>query len=461
MAKTTFAGRQVFTAAHANALNNPQFVVDEGGEEFDGQHLRLRDASLSNDATQIKGRVNTFFDMFRVTAGTGLSVNVVGGVYTLDTGIAATIASTTLSLPASSTSYVFINSTGAIATSTIIPVRWVPLAIVTTSAAAVTLVVDQRERFKLSPIARAIPTFGGNGAEGDLTISSNTTLSGVRYVRNFTVNAGVTLTVTGFAHIKASGTVNIQGAIVTQPLLSGGRRTAASLPASAVILGDSGFGSGSASGPNTSPASAYFYTPFTPYNASGGSSSFLRIGSAGGADVTSAGGGLAGGGLFIEAAGAVSISGTITADGGNATAVGSMNAFNSTEISCTGATGGTGGVIWIASLTSIVATAAATFNARGGNSSAPFRVNGAAAINGCGGSSGGYCVFLSPATSINAGATLSVAGGQGGTGITGTGSVGAIAGSSFAGVGGVQGTSGGSGTNGGAGQIIQQNILPI
>jgi hypothetical protein len=55
-----------------------------------------------------------------------------------------------------------------------------------------------------------------------------------------------------------------------------------------------------------------------------------------------------------------------------------MNAFNSTEISCTGATGGTGGVIWIASLTSIVATAAATFNARGGNSSAPFRVNGAA-----------------------------------------------------------------------------------
>lgn len=56
-----------------------------------------------------------------------------------------------------------------------------------------------------------LPLFG-DGSDGDVTISSNTTLSRDMYYRNLTVNGGVTLTTAGYA-IWVSGTATITGTI--------------------------------------------------------------------------------------------------------------------------------------------------------------------------------------------------------------------------------------------------------
>lgn len=461
MPKTTFIPGTPIKSAWLNAIQNLTFddLVEDG-------HLpRLANDALSNTPGNLKPEWTAFRDEHKVTAAAGLNINYTGGGYTIDTGLKLTIAPGTLALPPSSVSYVFIDNAGTVGSSTIIPSRWCVLAQVSTNANAVTAVFDLRERLKYAPVARAIPVFGGGGYEGDLIISTNTTISGssVRFLRNFTVNAGVTLTVTGgMLYIKASGNVNIQGTIVISPVVAGGAGFSGSTASPYLFAGEPGAGIGRAGGHNIGPSPAYPYQLYTT-SSSGGSSGLVRMLAAGGsADITIARGGLGGGSIFIEAAGTITVSGTITADGGGATAPSIINPSSvSQDVMCTGACGGTGGVIWLASLISIVATAAATFSCRGGNSSIAAKTNIAAGVDGAGGSSGGYQVFQAPSVSINAGATTNVSGGVGGAGVAGTGYLGSVSGSSFANMGGVKGSNGAAGTSGGVGQIIQQSFSPI
>jgi len=55
--------------------------------------------------------------------------------------------------------------------------------------------------------------FGGTGVLGDATISSNTTISGVKHYNNLTVNAGVTLTCESGTIILVKNTLTVNGLI--------------------------------------------------------------------------------------------------------------------------------------------------------------------------------------------------------------------------------------------------------
>ncbi len=68
----------------------------------------------------------------------------------------------------------------------------------------------------------AMETLGGPGAVGagsavpfggDVTITVNQNLSGVHYYNNFTLNSGITISVTNILIIKAKGTITIAGTI--------------------------------------------------------------------------------------------------------------------------------------------------------------------------------------------------------------------------------------------------------
>jgi hypothetical protein len=398
MPKTTFTYDTIVPPEWFNATQNLRFVVEP---QNDGEYSLITNAQLSDAAGQIKPEWVGFRDAMRVSAATGLNMTYTGGICTLETGLTQTIAPDTLSLPASSTSYVFINSSGAIVTSTILPTRWCPLASVVTTANSISSITDLRERFKISPIARLVQVFGGSGSEGDWIINTNATIIGsaIRFVRNFTVAAGVTLTITGgVLNVEASGTVDMQGAIVVSPIVAAGSGFAGSIGSPFYFPGEAGTGNGRASGHNTAPKASYPYRRFDASSSSGGSGSVVFNGTAT-CDMGTAQGGPGGGGVFIRAAGSITIGGTITANGGNATPPSITNVTGTGFIFATGAPGGTGGTVELSSATSITVLASATISVRGGNSSAPLRANTTTTgMDGTGASSGGYLAFFAPLT---------------------------------------------------------------
>lgn len=86
--------------------------------------------------------LETVRDEFKVTAAAGLSVNYLGGTVRLSNGTYAVIAPGTIPVPASATSFVFVNASGGVAVSTTRPVDGLELARVTTNATLVTEIVN-------------------------------------------------------------------------------------------------------------------------------------------------------------------------------------------------------------------------------------------------------------------------------------------------------------------------------
>lgn len=85
--------------------------------------------------------------------------------------------------------------------------------------------------------------FGGDGSLGDVTIASNTNLSGVKNYHNLTINTGVVVTVPNFRslHIKCSGSLNLNGKINGSNFQPGGSGGVG------VLTGNGGVGSVGAS----------------------------------------------------------------------------------------------------------------------------------------------------------------------------------------------------------------------
>lgn len=461
MPKTTFSPGSVIDSQWLNAIQNLNFL----GNDVNGSYPPITDDSFSSAAGNVKPEWRTFRDALRVTATsqTGLSISYQGGAITLESGLISTIAPATIVVADNVVTFVFINSAGSVATSTTQPSRWFPMARVTSAGGNVTAIVDLRERFRIAPISRAVAAFGSGGFEGDLTISTNQSLSGVRYLRNFTIDSGATLTVNGgFLQIKASGNITINGIINVAAIVSGGVGITGVLNANVQYFGEPGSGLGRSGGINLPPPLAY------PYQASaglgsGGSVGFIGVGSAGAAQVTSSKAGNGGGAIWLEAAGTITINGTIVCDGSAAIAP-SIGA-TSVSVACSGASGGTGGTIWLGSLTSIQVGAAAVLQVRGGASSPGARANATNTIGGTGGASGGYLVLFSPSTNVNALAQLNVQGGAGSAVLGTVGDsifVGSTSGPSFANSGGGTNLATAQpGTNGGSGQILQFNFTPV
>ncbi|BAZ39388.1 hypothetical protein NIES4101_53410 [Calothrix sp. NIES-4101] len=433
MTKTTFTNGTAVTPEFLNAINNP--VFDDA--DFDGHFPRITDADLSSSPGNVKPEWQAFRDTLKVSAGTGLSASYLGGAIILPSGETSTIAPATVSLTNNATNYVYVRSTGVVEVGLFLPSRCIPLAKIVTVAGAISgAVIDLRPRFAITPLANAIKVFGGSGDEGDYNLASGSaTLDrGFYYYRNFTVAAGATLTISPFARIFCSGTVSIAGTVNISQFSSGG--TSFSTQVIGNIGGLPGSGPGGGSGSSPTGGQAYNYAA-TPYG-SGGGSGFLSITSGSGAIAP---GGRGNGGIWIEAAGAVSVSGAINARGENG-GVGSVSGVGSSS----GGGGGSGGLVLISSLTSITLTGAASIDVRGGNGG-----NGVGNGDGGGGGGGGQVVLISP--TITTTATIQLTGGSKGT-TAGTGSVGGGSGGGFGGAGGGQS----AGSNG---QLITRNILPV
>lgn len=438
MAKTTFVNGSIVSAAFLNSLQ--QIIFD--AQELDGHYPKITNNDLSDAAGQIKPEWTTFRDALRVTAGSGLNVNVQAGSVTLPNDTPFSVAGVTLSLTDNAINYIYINESGQALASTTYPIVALPLARITTAGGTISSsIVDSRPRYRVESQAGAVKIFGGTGDQGDYTLSATETFDkGYYYFRNFTINPGATLTISKFAKIFCSGNVTINGAINITYLASGGAIFATSVIGASGGL--SGSGPGAGSGSNALGGEAYNYAAAT--YGSGGAGGYSNFSSNSGG--TLAGGGRGGGGLWIEAGGAITVGATISARGEN----GGTGVLTTGTGDLSGGGGGSGGLILLSSLKSVVVSPGTTLDVRGGNG------GNAAAGNAKGGygGGGGQVVLISP--SINAtGATISNSGGTAGSN-TGTGALGGGNGGGFGGAGNA-GTSGG----GGAGLTILRNFRAV
>jgi hypothetical protein len=282
---------------------------------------------------------------------------------------------------------------------------------------------------------------------------------GLRRFRNITIGSGAIVNVSpGYLKLQASGTVTIAGTINLSPLIAGGQSFSGVVMPQMQHQANAGQGLGGAAGHNSGPKPAYSFS--AEETGSGGASGFLwNFGlSNAGVNLTSSTGGAGGGTLVIEAAGAISVTGTINCNGGNGTAPTiSIADSGGGSTYLTGGGGGSGGLIWLQSQIGITCSAASTLSVRGGNGGNGGGANlGAGPSQGGGGGGGGWLVFSSPLNQTT-GSTLTVTGGTAGTnqaGGAGVG-VGGSNGGSYAGQG------GGGGSAGSVGQVVPLNFLPI
>jgi len=290
----------------------------------------------------------------------------------------------------------------------------------------------------------------GDGSAGALEVSSTDTF--VEENPQFTdvhIASGVTLYVDSGTVIRCTGSFLNEGTIVVDPYASGAYIGSNASAAYAPPLAAAGFGIAKASG----SIGAFGTNSGTLAGGAGGVSinefsarQILRPGplggSGGGVGLTGTGG--AGGGTFtVIAAGSITNSGTIQADG---------------QSISVGAAGGGGGIIILASQTQVTNSLAGTLSVKGGAGGASFSNVGAS-----GGGGGGFVHLISTSAPVNAG-TINYAGGAAGSnGAVGTVSttprIGGAGGGSCYGAGGIGGNVSSAGTSSGTGAGVDGAFL--
>lgn len=448
MAKTTFANGTVVTAAFLNAINNPVFVDTA---DDDGEIPKITNNNLSTANGQLLPEWQTFRDMLKVSQATSTSISYTAGVVTLANGTQQSInAGTLTSITVSS--YILVREDGTVGSGLVsdgYPSVGVVLAKATASNGVITEITDLRPRFSIGPTGERIRLFGGNGGlngSSDFTSTNGGQLNdGLYYFRNFTVSTGHTITIGQFARIYCSGTFTVQsGATITVT-------TALIHPSARVgLLSNLRYSmEGGVFGPNNN------YSPHQFPIGATGSSGGART--ADGVLTNVSHGGPGGGAIWVEANRAISVSGTITAIGGN----GSGPNTPTGEYISGGGGGGSGGAIMLTSLASITIASTGILSVAGGNGS-----NGSRAIitnsRGYGGSGGGGgWVWLTAPTVTTTGSTIILGGGTPGT----TASNGSASFTEAGGYGGCFGGDGGytsgDGGTGSPGQLITRTYKAV
>ena len=440
MSKTTFVNGTVVTSEWLNSIQNLKF----DDQDFNGHYPRITNDDLSNAPGQIKPEYQGFRDTLKISAGTGLSVSCAGGAFTLPDGAIASIAPQAISLANDATNFIYVAENGTLTTASTYPVISLPLARVTTASGSISgAIVDLRPRFQIAAAANAVKVFGGTGGQGDYTLSTTATFDqGYYYFRNFTINAGATLTISKFARIFCSGTATIAGTINVTTISSGGAAFATGVVGATGGLSGSGPGGGSGSG-GVGNGEAYNYAA-AAYG-SGGAGGYVN--NPAGSAATVAAGGRGGGGLWIEAALRISVTGTIVATGENGGA--GSQGVGASDIS--GGGGGSGGLVLLSSLSSCTVASGATISVRGGNGGNATRGN----ATGGGGGGGGQVVLIGPLLNTT-GATITLSGGTVGNNASpGASPLGGGNGGGFGGGGGI------GNSNGQIGLLILRNFRAI
>ncbi len=224
----------------------------------------------------------------------------------------------------------------------------------------------------------------GDGSDGDVTISSNTTLTRDMFYNSLTVNAGITLNTGGY-RIFVKGTLTNNG-IITNPGGNGGNATSSAVGAAGAAGASGSIGGGGAGAIGTATADASNFS----------------------------GGGGGGGGVVLIVARYIVNNGTISANGGNAgtgyAAIGTLSTYTQygyqggIKTNSFGGPGGASGATTSPFSVSGGAASTVTLPAASetGYRSVPFAVilrlmssPGTLIGGGAGGGSGATCVSLS------------------------------------------------------------------
>lgn len=405
----------------SGSVYTPEIATEMAGITFDdlpqyyGHFAKIADADLSDAPGSIKTRVAGNDLNLKVTAGAGLNALYAAG-RALYANTVFDIAASSVSLVASTTNYVFVGINGlVVSTSALPPIVRALLAIVNTNTTGVVSITDTREGYKLEvikPIAFTVRNFGGRGDSGAfLALGGELLDEGEYYYTDFTVASGRTITVGKLARIYCTGSVNIAGVVnVTTGALGGAAYIINSPNGAGGGLAGQGFGAATGEQPSNP-----YTTLVSPVGSGGCSGGYVFVGSPG--SQQTARGGDGGGGLIMEAAGNISITGTINANGLSGATANTIG--NTTTGAITGASGGgSGGNITLKSLGVIVVSG--TLNVLGGNGGNGVVNNaGLGAEGGCAG--GGGRVYLGAPNINTTGSTINVNGGLAG-GATNVGS---------------------------------------
>ena len=412
---TPFTDGDFFIADLATLAFNQVF---DDQTQYLGHQARLTDSSLSSAAGNVKARLASLADAFLPTVVSGLTINIAAGILVLPNGTNLLKATQNIVVPNNASTFIFGDSSGAITSGTTPPVVRRLIAFVIASGGVVTSLTDLRDlgHRHVQPQANVIRTFGGSSTTDFVATNGQTLGDGEYYFRDFTVGSGVSITVTGFAKIVCSGVVNIAGTVDVTPAGRGAAPLAYYIGNGLVINAGNGQGLGAT-------GSAYSYMA-QPYGSGGNGVVATTNGNGSGISwFWSPPGGGGGGCFWIEAAGAINVSGTIFADGGNGQVAGVNDTQNpvtgvsgSRRCLVSGTGGGSGGFIRLSSTVSVVCTGSSLMTVRGGQGGDAISANmgsGSGMIEGGYGGSGGYVVLGAP--SINTtGATISLLGGLSG-----------------------------------------------
>lgn len=438
MALPTYQLNSIPTPSEFNAFLRPKFTKKATEEEFPGFLRQLTDDQLSDDLPNVKPQWQGFRDELRVTVN-GLTATYNGGFVESAKGrIFQTIAPGSIALANNATNFVFVQNGAVVTNTTGFPLICLPLARITTAGGAASVVLDQRPRFREAFRSDAIKVFGGSGDQGPYSQAGADSLTaGEYYFSTFNVANTASIGITGAARIRASVGVTIAGSIIVAPSITGGRSF--NINAGTTAVGASA-GNGPGAGSGTTPGGGT-YNYLLGFYGSGGASGLITnaVGSPGV-------GGFGGGGLIVESAGDIIVSGTITALGG----VGGPGTLTSGTGNISGSGGGSGGLILLSSLTRIVLTSTSLLDVSGGNGGAAAAGN---AIGG-GGGGGGQVVLIAPVIELNGNIIRN--GGAAGANI-GTGGTGGASGGGFGGNGGA----GSTGQPGTAGILVLRYFLPV
>lgn len=423
------------------AFNAPIF---DGQTQYLGHRVKIQDNELDDNANSLKGRLGAIENGLRVSVVSGLNVSVASGSIRLpDSATNQSVPTTQVSVLDNATSFVFLDALGTVKVSLNPDAIRIMLARVVASAGAISLVEDLRNLAarEVRPIASAIKVFGGSNTTDKVATQNEVFDQGFYYYRNFTVPAGVSISVDKFARFFCSGNIVIDGTVVVSPISSGAAPS--NTPAS-YGGGLSGAGIGAGSGSSNSGGYAYSFGA-QPYGSGGG------LGFSAGTGVIGYGfGGRGGGGLWLEAAGVIEIRGLVAANGED----GQGGSILSGTASISGSGAGSGGTCVLSSLRSVTVFPAATILLKGGRGgNAANNISGASAMGGSGGG-GGQLVLQSPNNNIS-GATIDTSGGARGTDIGTTPS------NLGGGCGGGNGGQGGWQSAGAIGKTILRNFVPI
>lgn len=451
---TPFTEGQVWTPELAYESFQAPYFDDQ--TQYLGHRQRILDSELSNTAGQLKQRFNTIEQALLVSVQSGLTLKYLSGSTILPSGTLTTIASGLVLAPDNTTSYVFVDELGVVKCSSNPPVLNLLLAKVVTVGGAVSDLQDWRNLSvrRIQPKADAVKVFGGSNTTDLVATQGQLFTDGAYYYRNFTVPAGVTITIQQFAKFYCSGRVVIDGTVNITTLASGATGYGTRVygyqgNVGGLSGGGAGAGSGGAGGILFgSSGSPYSYVA-QPYGSGGGLGfAFVTGAATNWMDVGFGSAGSGGGGMLIEAYRDILVTGTIIAKGGDAKVhqIGA-DSFNAGNISGSG--GGSGGLILLSSLVSVTATPTATLNVNGGRGGDGYRQGG----HGLGGG-GGQIVLMSPSNNTT-GAALLFSGGGGG--LPGTTTPNLVVGGTGGGFGGQGGTS----DSGEPGKLILRNFVPI